>query len=123
MSELIDFSQSSDSTQSSFGGNIIYKISIQNDANYTHIDLGNVNEGVTELFINGKKVGQRWYGKAIYPVQGFLNKGQNNIEIHYTTVLANYCKSLNNPLTKVWTDKYKGLVPTGVQGPVKLLKY
>jgi hypothetical protein len=123
MDELIDFSQSEDKTQSSFGGEISYTINVNNDGNYTHLDLGNVNGGVTELYINNKKVGKRWYGKAIYQVKDYLKQGENKIEIKYTTVLANYCKSLNNPLTKRWTRNYKDLAPTGLEGSVKLLSY
>ncbi|WP_397445713.1 glycosyl hydrolase [Polaribacter sp. R77954] len=123
MDELIDFSQSEDKTQSSFGGEISYTINVNNDGNYTHLDLGNVNGGVTELYINNKKVGKRWYGKAIYQVKDYLKQGENKIEIKYTTVLANYCKSLNNPLTKRWTRNYKDLAPTGLEGSLKLLSY
>jgi len=123
MDELIDFSQSEDKTQSSFGGEISYTINVNNDGNYTHLDLGNVNGGVTELYINNKKVGKRWYGKSIYQVKDYLKQGENKIEIKYTTVLANYCKSLNNPLTKRWTRNYKDLAPTGLEGSVKLLSY
>lgn len=122
MTELVDFSQSTDTTQNSFGGEIIYKTTINDTGDFTHIDLGDVNEGITELFINGKKVGKRWYGKAVYPIADYLNQRENKIEIKYTTVLANYCKSINNPLTNIWTNKYKDRVSTGLQGPVKLLK-
>ena len=124
MDKLIDFSTSSDSSQSSFGGDIIYKFTVNNVGGFTHLDLGDVNEGVTELYINGKSIGKRWYGKAIYPLADYMKEGSNEIEIHYTTVLANYCKSLkNNPLVMQWAKRYKGLVPTGVEGPVRLLKY
>ena len=123
MDELLDFSQSKDTTQNTFGGEIIYKTTINNTENFTHLDLGDVNEGVTELYINGEKAGKRWYGKAIYPVGVFLKQGENAIEIHYTTVLANYCKSIDNPLTNRWTNQYKDKVPTGLQGPVTLLSY
>lgn len=123
MTELVDFSKSADVTQNSFGGEIIYKTTINNTEDFTHIDLGDVNEGITELYVNGEKVGKRWYGKAIYSVDGYLKEGNNNIEIHYTTVLANYCKSIDNPLTNRWTRAYKDKVPTGLQGPVKLLSY
>ena len=37
---------------------------------------------------------------------------------------SNYCKSLkNSPLVMQWAKRYKGLVPTGVEGPVRQLKY
>ncbi|MFC2109701.1 glycosyl hydrolase [Bacteroidota bacterium] len=122
MDELIDFGKSSDESKKSFGGELSYKISLNNDGNYSYVDLGNVNGGVTELYINGEKVGKRWYGKAIYSVEKYLKQGENKIEIRYTTVLANYCKSIDNPLTNNWTRKYKNLVSIGLQGPVCLLK-
>jgi len=123
MEKLAEFSQSSDATQSTFGGQIIYKTTISNADGFTHIDLGDVNEGVTELYVNGQKTGTRWYGQAIYPVAEFLKEGSNDIEIHYTTVLANYCLSLkDNPVAQSWT-KHKAIAPTGLEGPVKLLTY
>ncbi len=123
MDELTDFSTSEDKTKSSFGGELSYKITFNNDESFTHLDLGNVNGGVTELYINDKKIGKRWYGKAIYPIADFLQQGENKIEIKYTTVLANYCKSIDNPLTNRWTRNYKDLVATGLEGPVELLSY
>ncbi|UMB54110.1 hypothetical protein MKD41_01210 [Lutibacter sp. A64] len=124
MDSLTDFSKSTDSTQSTFGGEIIYKITINNDDDFTHIDLGDVNEGITELYVNGKNIGKRWYGKAVYPISGYLTKGENNLEIHYTSVLANYCKSLkNNPMSHQWTKRYNDKVSTGLEGPVRLLRY
>lgn len=121
MDKLIDFSQSDDVIQSTFGGDIIYKTSFDNAKGITHIDLGNVNEGVTELFVNGSKAGTRWYGQAIYPISEFLKEGNNDIEIHYTTVLTNYCTSLkDNKVAQNWT-KHKAIAPTGIEGPVRLL--
>lgn len=122
--DLVDFSKSTDTTKKTFGGDMIYKITIDNQGNYTHLDLGNVNEGITELYINGKMIGKRWYGKALFPIAKYLKEGENVIEIHYTTVLANYCKSLkNNPAAHEWTKRYRKLVSTGVEGPVRLLNY
>lgn len=123
MKELIDFSHSEDKTKSTFGGELSYKIKINNDGEYTHLDLGNTNGGVTELYVNNKKIGKRWYGKAIYPIAKYLQEGENRIEIKYTTVLANYCKSINNLLTNRWTRVYKDLVATGLEGPIEFLSY
>jgi len=94
MDKLIDFSQSDDVNQKTFGGKIFYRASIVTPDGVSHMDLGDVNEGVTELYVNGKKAGTRWYGQAIYPVADFLKEGENHIEIRYTTVLSNYCRSL-----------------------------
>jgi hypothetical protein len=124
MSSLIDFSKSKDSTQNTFGGEIVYKTTINNAEGFTHLDLGNVNEGITELYVNGQNVGKHWYGKAVYSISDHLKKGENAIEIHYTTVLANYAKSLkNNKMAFEWTKRYKDLVPTGIEGPITLLSY
>ena len=123
MKELIDFGQSKDKTQNTFGGELSYQIILNNDGNYTHLDLGNTNGGVTELYINNKKIGKRWYGKAVYPIANYLQEGENKIEVKYITVLANYCKSLDNLLTNRWTRVYKDLAPAGLEGPVELLSY
>ena len=123
MDELVDFSKSTDESKKTFGGELSYNVYLNNNSNYTHLDLGNVNGGVTELYVNGKNVGKRWYGEAVYDVADYLEQGENKLEIKYTTVLANYCKSINNPLTNIWTRKYKNLVPTGLEGPIRLLKY
>jgi len=123
MKDLIDFSHSEDKTKSTFGGELSYQIILNNDGNYTHLDLGNTNGGVTELYINNKKIGKRWYGKAVYPIANYLQEGENKIEVKYITVLANYCKSLDNLLTNRWTRVYKDLAPAGLEGPVELLSY
>ena len=123
MNNLIDFTKSEDTTQSNFGGKIIYKTFINNTSDFTHIDLGNVNGCTTALFVNGKKVGSRWYGQAIYPVDTFFKAGQNEIEVHYTTILSNYCQSLkNNKVAQSWT-RHKAKDPVGLEGPVTLLSY
>ena len=123
MDELIDFSQSEDVDQNTFGGKIFYRASISTPEGVSHMDLGDVNEGVTELYINGKKTGTSWYGQAIFPVVDFLKEGENEIEIRYTIVLANYCKSLKeNKAAQHWT-KHNAIAPTGIEGPVKLIAY
>lgn len=123
LEELSDFSKSIDKTQNTFAGDIIYKTKIALEEDFTHLDLGNVNEGITELYINGKKIGKKWYGNAIYPVEDVFKKGENDIEIHFTTVLANYALSLDNPAVNRWTNRYKNepLTPIGIEGPVRLL--
>ncbi|MGB6152859.1 MAG: glycosyl hydrolase [Pricia sp.] len=125
MDELIDFGNSKDSTQNTFAGEIKYRTTVDLKANsFTHIDLGDTNEGITELYINDKKIGKRWYGEAVYPISDFLKEGKNSIEIRYTTVLANYCLSLDNEMVNTWTERYENHSPvsTGLEGPVKLLR-
>ena len=125
MSKLINFGASTDTTQNSFAGEIVYKTEIDITDTFTHLDLGNVNEGITELYINGQKVGKRWYGKAVYPISELLRKGKNSIEIKYTSILANYCMSLDNAMTNTWTRSYikNGKVALGLEGPLNLKTY
>ncbi|RED47870.1 glycosyl hydrolase [Seonamhaeicola aphaedonensis] len=125
MTALQDFGASKDKTQNTFAGTLIYKTKITVQDAITHLDLGNVNEGIAELYINGEKVGKHWYGSAIYPVSDFLKEGENAIEIHYTTVLANYCLSLDIPAINRWTIRYKDepLTSVGLEGPIKLMTY
>ena len=125
MEQLSNFGASKDDTQNAFAGELIYKTQIDIKDTYTHLDLGEVNEGITALYINGKKVGKRWYGKAIYPVGDVLKVGKNEIEIRYTTVLANYCMYIDNNMVNRWTRSYKknGKIPLGIEGPVKLVTF
>lgn len=125
MSKLANFGTSTDTSQNSFAGELVYKTEIDITDTFTHLDLGDVNEGITELYINGKKVGKRWYGKAIYPIGEFLKNGKNTIEIKYTSILANYCMSLDNPMTNRWTRGYKknGKIAVGLEGPIQLTNF
>ena len=120
--QLQDFGRSSNEVQRTFGGTLIYRTTLKDTEGFTHLDLGDVNEGVTELYVNGKKAGTRWYGEAVYPIADLLRKEGNEIEIHYTTVLAKYCKSLkDNAVAQKWTKEFTEPTATGLEGPVKLV--
>jgi hypothetical protein len=104
-----------------FAGEVIYKKTISLDeASYDHIDLGDV-QGVSELTLNGKVVGEKWYGVHRYEVKGKLKKGKNKISIKLTTITGNYMKSLiENDVAKFWTigqDHFS----MGLIGPVSIL--
>ena len=121
--ELLDLAKEDDPDKASFAGTLIYKSSFEAKANISHIDLGEINEGIVELFVNGKNAGLVWYGQPVFNVEEFIKEGVNEIEIRYTTVLANYCKSLKDNLAaQYWTKKYADInTPTGIEGPVRLL--
>jgi hypothetical protein len=120
--QLHDLGRSSEKAQRSFGGTLIYKANLIDVEGFTHLDLGEVNGAVTELYVNAKKAGIRWYGQAVYPIADLLREGDNDIEIHYTTVLANYCKSLKgNGVAQKWTKDFTEPTATGIEGPVKLV--
>jgi hypothetical protein len=108
-----------------FCGTIIYRTNfIVNDKSKIEwVNLGKVS-GVSELFINGKNAGTRWYGRRIFPVEKFMKKGNNTIEIKIVTTLGNYLKSLvGNPIAQYWTNEGRTIQPLqsmGLLGPVTI---
>ncbi len=118
--ELKDISLAEDRTLNTFAGKLIYETNFQNKGNICHLDLGEINEGVTEVYINGEKAGFTWYGNAFYHIEPYLKNGSNELVIHCTTVLANYCTSLDDPVARKWAN-YDEKLPLGIEGPVILL--
>jgi hypothetical protein len=108
-----------------FCGSLIYRanFALRNKNKIEWMDLGKVC-GVSDLFINGKNAGTKWYGKRIYQVGKFLKKGNNNIEVHVATTMGNYLKSLtDNPVAQFWTNEGRTIQPLhsmGMLGPVRI---
>ena len=87
---------------------------------YQYIDLGDV-QGVSELSLNGKLVGTKWYGAHIYDISSTLKIGKNKLSIKLTTIIGNYLKSLkNNHVAQRWV-KHQDFYSMGVMGPVRIL--
>jgi hypothetical protein len=117
MNELIDFSTSEDQSIRTFAGIVSYSTTVENHGNFEFIQLKGVNEAVTELYINDKSAGMKWYGNHCYRVKHLLKSGSNKIEIKLTTTLANYCRSLtDNPTAQAWAGRYKTPFPGGLEG-------
>jgi hypothetical protein len=108
-----------------FCGTLIYSANFElSDKNKIEwINLGKVF-GVSELLINGQHAGTKCYGKRIYQIGKFLKPGNNNIEVHVTTTMGNYLKSLtDNPIAQVWTNEGRAnqlLQSVGIEGPVTI---
>ncbi len=120
LSGLIDLSKSSDSDQNSFAGKLIYSTTFKNSGNITHLNIRETHRGVTQVMVNGEEAGINWYGDALFYIEPYLKEGKNNLEIIYTTVLANYCIDLNDPVARRWTS-YREKVPCGIEGPVSFM--
>ena len=107
---------------STFAGTAVYHTQFDiADTKRTILSLGKVY-GVSELKLNGKGLGCRWYGEHIYDVAGALRPGKNMLEVKLATVLFNYCHSLkNNPTAQRWAGRGEP-VSVGLLGPVRLLK-
>ena len=120
--ELPEFSSTDDIFLNNFAGTVIYRTSFTGDGSYPYLDLGEVNQGITEVYLNDELIGTKWYGNHQYDLSSLIQEGDNKLEIRYTTVLANYCKSLkDNPTAQRWTAGYEK-IPLGIQGPVSLVR-
>jgi len=118
--KLIDFGTAKDEQLSTFAGIVTYSTTFNSDKTDGWLELEKVNKGITEVYLNGKSIGVNWYGKPIFCLDNSLLKGENRLQIKYTTVLSNYCRSLkDNPTAVKWTKGFKN-IPMGLEGEVKL---
>lgn len=116
LNKLQQFGTSDDPKLNTFAGTVFYATTFTAKCNEGLLQLGKVNKGVTEVFLNGKKLGVNWYGKPMFSLGDALVKGENKLEIRYTTVLSNYSKSLkDNPTAVLWTQGIEN-IPMGLEG-------
>lgn len=111
-----------DPALNSFAGVIHYKKSFKvgEASAVRYLDLGTVH-GISEVTLNGKTIGAKWYGYHVYDVTGVLRTGINTLDIKVTTVLGNYAKSLKeNVVAQQWTRK-QPLYSMGMLGPVRFV--
>jgi hypothetical protein len=116
---LVDFQRYS--RLKTFAGEAVYEkeFQVEDSRGVTYIDLGEV-QGVSELTLNGKKIGVRWYGHHTYDISGSLLTGNNSLSIKVTTIAGNYIKSLTgNQTAQRWT-RGQPYYPTGMMGPLRL---
>ena len=124
MGELKDLKDMPDLVH--FSGTVIYRNTlICEEPEGVTINLGKVY-GTSELRVNGRSCGVKWYGRRIYSAGTYLHRGANEIEITVTTSMGNYMKSLtDNPIAQYWTNagnKNQPLQSMGMIGPVKFYK-
>ncbi|RPI27115.1 MAG: hypothetical protein EHM61_09530 [Acidobacteria bacterium] len=123
LTELRDISKAAeDPALATFAGRIVYKTRFENQSGEElFLDLGQVSD-VSEVRLNGKPLGVRWWGRHVYETKGALRKGQNELEVQVTTMLGNYLKSLQNenPVAKRWAFWFPP-ISAGLVGPVRLL--
>ena len=105
-----------------FTGTAVYRTKISvGDTKQTILNLGQVY-GVSEVFVNGKSCGVKWYGRRIHNIKSFLQRGSNDLEIRVTTTLGNYMKTLkDNPTAQKFTvlkTKDQPIQSMGLVGPV-----
>ncbi|MBK1897356.1 glycosyl hydrolase [Chryseobacterium paridis] len=123
LSKLIDLKEMP--VYANFAGTAVYRNTFQlkEGDKMGYINLGNVY-GICEIRINGVEAGTQWYGRRIYPLEGLVRKGNNEIEIKVVTVMVNYMKTLkDNVVAQYWTNQKKKEQPLqsmGLVGPVTI---
>ena len=115
------FDLSKDERTADFAGVVTYTAEVSVASGETrYIDLGDVF-GVSEVYVNGEKVGLDWYGGRVSVIpKRLLESGKALVTVKVTTTLGNYMKSLkDNPVAMAWTSG-QALNPSGMIGPVML---
>jgi hypothetical protein len=110
--ELTGLHQSSDARLNRFAGRATYRRSFAwsgRAGGDILLDLGEVANGLTEVKLNGRPLGVRWYGRHHYETDGALRVGQNELEVTFVSTLFN----------RVRSDKVQP-EPSGLLGPVTL---
>ncbi|MBT2623472.1 glycosyl hydrolase [Chryseobacterium sp. ISL-6] len=108
-----------------FAGTVVYRNRFQSGDKSTinYLNLGIVY-GICEVRINGVEAGTQWFGRRIYPLEGLIREGMNDIEIKVVTVMVNYMKTLkDNVVAQYWTNQKKKDQPLqsmGLAGPVTI---
>jgi hypothetical protein len=104
-----------------FAGTILYKAHFTVDHPDQHLvlDLGHLH-GVSELELNGRQLGTRWYGVHTYNLSGSARQGENELTIKVVTTLGNYMKTLTgNTAARNWTE-HTPTYPIGLTNPIRL---
>lgn len=119
---LIDLAQMPDQDLATFAGVAVYRTEFDiPNTRYSLLDLGQVHD-ISEVTLNGKPLGLRWWGRHRYDAAGALREGRNVLEVKVTTTLFNYCQSLiDNPTAVRWT-RGREPVASGLVGPVRLYR-
>jgi len=120
---LFEYGHHEDPRIATFAGQVSYHTSFQLEkTGWAFLDLG-MERHITEVKLNGEELGIRWWGRHLYPIgPGILKEGENQLEIIYTTTLANYANSLTeNEVARRWINLEDPEI-MGLKGDIRLLK-
>lgn len=122
LDNLIDFKDVE--SLMNFSGTIRYTntFNCTKHGNFT-LNLGKVF-GISEVYINRKLVGTKWYGRRLFDVSDFIQMGANTIEIKVVTTMGNYLKTLkDNESAQYWVNRpgrEQEIQSMGLVGPVEI---
>jgi hypothetical protein len=122
---LTDLGASPDAELSRFSGMVIYRLDFEVDdpERLAFLDLGRACD-LAEVHLNGKGLGLRWYGRALFDTRDAAKVGANRLEVKVTTTLFNRLRAMtDNPTAQRWLRQAtrKEPVPAGLIGPVRML--
>ncbi len=121
MNSLVDLGMSDDPALNTFAGTAVYRTRFEASEGAAVLDLGTV-ASISEVTLNGKRLGVKWWGRHVYPIDEVMKPGENILEVRVTSVLYNYCHSLtDNRTASGWTNRNsREPAPVGLIGPVRL---
>ncbi|GEM_PF-806461 len=122
--ELVEFTRHPDERLKSFSGVATYTTSFElKDPGKRTLHLGDQNDHICEVFLNGSSLGVSWYGQGLFDVSEQIKAGTNTLEIRYTTTLFNGLIGTET-FNRFWNKWHKGKTPepepSGLMGPVTL---
>lgn len=117
---LADLASGGDPRRESFSGTVTYTLEFQSEEGAGNwLDLGEVH-GISEVRLNGRDLGVRWYGQHRYLLDGALQRGANRLEVKVTNSLCNYARSAKeNAVAQRWASWFP-VEPAGLVGPVRV---
>lgn len=121
---LQEFSTHPDERIRSFSGKVVYRTEFSlADTGFERLDLGNINDFICEVELNGHKVGTILFGHRPVKIKDTLKPGPNRLCITYTTTLWNHMRGTK--WAPFWFGNFQReipeAVPSGILGPVRLL--
>ncbi|MDG1191175.1 MAG: glycosyl hydrolase [Flavobacteriaceae bacterium] len=134
LDRIQDLSQLEDETSKYFSGKIIYHTNFEFENEFksdkVFLDLGKVGV-IAHVKLNGKKIGGLWTAPWKLNISGHLKNGNNSLEIEVANLWVNQLvkdASKDNKQRETWMlidhsyDKNSPLPPSGLIGPVRLMK-
>ncbi|KMT63690.1 glycosyl hydrolase [Catenovulum maritimum] len=125
-SSLQSFVSADDERVRNFAGLVHYQTSVRLK-NGDYLDLNDVSGGITAVYLNGNKLGNRWYGSHRYKIANAYDDKPSQLKIVYTSTLINEMIALKktSKTATQWTGKTKKtkeVLPQqqGIIGPIRV---
>jgi len=115
LAELKPFDEQSE--WKAFAGTIEYRgiLRVDGASGRLWLDLGHLRD-VSELELNGRIIGAKWYGEHLYEITGQVVAGDNNLTIRVVTTLGNYMMTMQHNLAAHNWTRRTPFYPVGLAG-------